>query len=268
MDLQIYNKEKTSKYLEFYKKNLSKKEYKEILKKFKNSLKFGNFSLSKILLQSRGFSLTKESSLDIYISYVDGIIVIILSFIGESISIDVPYNSSSCEYIREEHLLLADFRAAVSLQIEDGKISMSEPNSMSMTGYIYKCHYCDDTPYYEETSTRNSKSDSVNFFGPASIDGNITKYEVNKMFFKFCLEEGQTSVNCTGCEDCVYFASRYNIKFEGGNCNGYKEENGDTGFLTYNSDTHILNVTFPEMHLFAGGIKKNFRYPTKEVKVY
>lgn len=268
MDLQIYNKEKASKYLDFYKKNLSKKEYKEILKKFKNSLKFGNFSLSKILLQSRGINLPEEGTVNINIDHFGDIHSIAIGIIGKSISIEVPYNIDNCEYIRNEKLLLADFTGAILLHVENNKIEMQDLNTMSVTGYIYKCHDCEGTTYYEETSTANTKRDSEKFFVLSSIENNITKFEASKLFFKFCLEGDQTSVNCTGCKDCVYFASRYNINFEGGNCNGYAEENGDTGFIEYNSDNHMLKISFPEMYLIAGGETINFKYPTKEVKVY
>jgi len=271
MDLQIYNKEKASKYLEFYKKNLSKKEYKEILKKFKNSLKLGNFSLSKILLQSRGINLIDYVDVDISVTNNNNIYyTVIIKPNSKSRNIDVPlrYEYNDCLGSIEK-LNIADINSKIELDIEDGKFTIYE-NYIEIKKYIYECKNCNGKYIYNNTPAKDNK-EILKFFNPVYDDNkDIISLETNKIKSILCQDGGY---NCAGCKDCVYFISGYSIKFSNdGNdnndyCNGIIEDSGETGYIGYNIVTNILNISFPPMKVSTNGYLTIFQYESKTINL-
>jgi len=278
MDLEIYNKAKICKYLEFYKKNLSKKEYKKALKQFKLSLKLGNFSFAKTLLQERGFIFTDTVGVGSEISYDSTTETYTVTITPFSKIVNFypakKYDSSCTAKPITLTLQVAVITSEIKLTISDGKISSFISSYLKIEAFIFDCcHfgsynlYTGGYLYDNDVPVIGSKSDD--FFTPIYDENkNITRLETNKFYFDLCKDGG---INCTGCEDCVYFLSRYKLAFTGDDhCKGHTEENNETGYIEYDSTDNHLRLSFPIMQIWAGGGDANsgkFQYVSDPIEV-
>lgn len=282
MDLEIYNKAKICKYLEFYKKNLSKEEYKKVLKQFKLSLKLGNASLAKTLLQRRGFIFVDSVRVDSNVDYKSDNETYTVYFYPADKSI-IFYNVTrshqhkGCENNDGFNNILActsggglldltvcTVSPTITVTVTDKKISGISSN-IKVSSYVYMC--CRDafgSRYYGDC-TEKTGGINEDFFA-VIYTGDIISGECRRLFNSLCRDGG---INCTGCGDCVYFLARNNLKFpeNGDQCKGYAEENDYTGAISYDSSNNTLKVTFPVMEVWAGSYSTFFQYETTSVEV-
>lgn len=285
MDLEIYNKAKICKYLEFYKKNLSKEEYKKVLKQFKLSLKLGNFSFAKTLLQRRGFIFVNTLGVTTIVNYDKDTEVYTVVFSPMDVNIDfyvtkalqLDYFSTDrfkfCTSGHRMTLGVCDITPTLSVTILKGKIT-GIVSEIIIKSYIYECCNGSWNYYGNKTVEEGEGYGSYEFFAPVYDENNtIIKGESVKVFNKLCKDNG---VNCVGCQDCVYFLSSQNLHFIGEDqCYGepdVNDNNYDSGSIEYDSSTNNLKVSFPTMQVWAGGGgddsgKFQYEYTSVEVKV-